>query len=667
MATAIRDLIANKLSTGNPEKELVDYFNKSYNLARQGRFNFERLWYMHMAFYFGKHYVQWATSGALDATGYSSDVSYSKLYEPAAPSWRVRFVCNRIRTVVRGELAKITKEKPRGFVIPSTTDEADLAGARAGENIHEYLWRENHMNRVIRQAVFWELICGTSFVKDWYDKNAMDSDKVKGKICAEPVTPFHMIVPDLQEQELENQPFLIQEMAKDPGWIKKNFDVDVQPDSSASGGGIFEQRFLSALGVGGSSNQKRYVSVREGWFQPNSKFPDGLFIMATKDKLLYSKEGWPYEHKEYPYTKLDHIPTGRFYGESSIADLIPLQKEYNRTRSQIVEAKNRMSKPQLVAVRGSVDPNRITSEPGLIIFYTPGFAPPQPLPLQNLPSYVIDEVERIKLDMDDSASQHDISRGNAPPGVSAATAISFLQEQDDSKLLLTVASLEEGVERLGRHFLSHVAQFWQAERMVQVTGVNGKWEAHKFSAESIRGNTNFKIESGSATPVSRAAKQAFILELMKDGYVPPEQGLKYLNMSETGRMYEELQRDARQAQRENDRLSSGEPAFGSNTYDIDIVHVQEHEGYCKTEEYENLKDEQKTAFQQHISGHRQKMALMLGMQLAPDDPKLIAIGRGQQVPPPQPVGGMPPNGSQPQLNGGAPQGGGGAVSQPAAT
>lgn len=653
MAIAIKDLVANKLRTANPDKEMLDYCNKAYQIARQGRFNFERIWYMHMAFYFGKHYVQWATSGALDASGFATDVSYSKLYEPAVPNWRVRLVCNRIRTVVRGELAKITKEKPRGFVIPSTTDEADLAGARAGERIHEYLWREMHMNRVVRQAEFWNLICGTSFIKDWYEKEALDYDGKKGKICAEPVTPFHMIVPDLQEQEIENQPYLIQEMAKDPGWVAKNFKKDVQPDSSVSGGGIFEQRFLSALGIAGTSNTKKYVSVREGWFKPNNKFPDGLFVMWTKDDILFSQEGWPYKHKEYPFTKLEHIPTGRFYSESSVADLIPLQKEYNRTRSQIIEAKNRMSKPQLLAVRGSVDPNRITSEPGLIIFYTPGFAPPTALQLQNLPSYVIDEVERIKLDMDDSASQHDISRGNAPPGVSAATAISFLQEQDDSKLLLSVASLEEGVERIGKHFLSHVAQFWQAERMVQVTGVNGQWEAHKFSAESIKGNTNFKIEAGSATPVSRAAKQAFILELMKNGYVPPEQGLKYLDMSETGRMYEELQRDARQAQRENDALATG-AQFGPNTYDIDLIHVQEHEGYCKTEEYENLDDQKKTTFQQHLSAHRQKMALMQGMQLAPDDPKLIAIGRGQPVPPPQmpgqpalPVGGGG-NGSVPQ-------------------
>lgn len=652
----MKDLITAKLGTGNPEKDLLDYANKAYNMARTGRFPFERVWYMHLAFYFGKHYAQWATT-ALDATGLQSEVSYSKMYEPAVPAWRVRLVCNRIRTVVRGELAKITKEKPRGFVIPASTDESDLAGAHAGEAIHECLWRELHMNRTLRRAVFWELLCGTSFVKDWYDRESKDFNGIKGKICAEPVTPFHLLVPDLQEEELENQPFVIHEMAKDPSWIAKHFKLDVDADSSGDSGGILEQRFLAALGVSGAQN-KRYVSVREGWFKPNNKFENGLYLMWTKDKVLHSQQTWPYKHGEYPFTKLDHIPTGRFYSESSIADLIPLQKEYNRTRSQIIESKNRMSKPQLVAVRGSVDPNRITSEPGLIIFYTPGFAAPQPLPLQNLPSYVIDEIERIKLDMDDSASQHDISRGNTPPGVSAATAISFLQEQDDSKLLPSVSSLEEGVERIGRHFLSHVIQFWQIERMVQVVGVNGQWESHKFKSESLHSNTNFKIEAGSAAPTSRAAKQAFILELMKGGYIPPEQGLKYLNMSETGRMYEELQRDARQAQRENMRLAEGEEPFGPNTFDLDLIHVQEHEAYCKTEEYESSKPEIQAALQAHLTGHRMKLAQMQGLMLPPEDLKLIAIGRGEPVQMPQQ--GMLPNG-QPQNNGAPAQGEGNAL------
>jgi hypothetical protein len=661
MVATLKDMLTNGIKSQNPEREILDYCNKAYNISRNGRFPFERAWYMHLAFYFGKHYAQWVTT-ALDNSALQSEVSFSKLYEPPVPNWRVRLICNRIRTVIRGEMAKITKEKPRGFVIPSTTDEADLAGARAGEAIHEFLWREIHMNRVMRRAVFWELVCGTSFVKDWYDKDK-PINGVKGAICAEPVTPFHLLVPDLQQEEMDAQPYVIHEMAKDPSWIARHYKdkdgrpIEVQADSTSVGGGILEQRFLAALGISGSE-VKNYVSIREGWFQPSGKFKDGFFAAWTKDRVLHHQEGWPYDHKEYPYTKLDHIPTGRFYAESSIADLIPLQKEYNRTRSQIIEAKNRMSKPQLLAIRGSIDPNRITSEPGLVIFYKPGFAAPTPLQLQNLPNYVLEEVERIKSDMDDVSSQHDISRGSTPPGVSAATAISFLQEQDDSKLLLTVASLEEGVERLGKHFLSHVAQFWKVERMVQVTGVNGQWEAYKFKSESLHGNTNFKIEAGSATPVSRAAKQAFILELMKNGYVPPEQGLKYLDMSETGRMYEELQRDARQAQRENMRMLDGQKV-NINTFDIDLIHVQEHEGVCKTEEYETAKDEVKANMQEHLTWHRQKMAMMQGIQLPPDDPQLIAIGRGQPPIMPQQPGGM--NGGQPQLNGAAPQGGENAV------
>jgi hypothetical protein len=52
-------------------------------------------------------------------------------------------------------------------------------------------------------------------------------------------------------------------------------------------------------------------------------------------------------------------------------------------------------------------------------------------------------------------------------------------------------------------------------------------------------------------PKSKAATQAFITDLMKNGLIPPEKGLRYLQMNETSRLYEELQADSKQAQREN--------------------------------------------------------------------------------------------------------------------
>jgi hypothetical protein len=145
--------------------------------------------------------------------------------------------------------------------------------------------------------------------------------------------------------------------------------------------------------------------------------------------------------------KLEHIESGKFYGTSIIEDLLPVQKEYNRTRSQIIENKNRMAKIQLMAPRGSIEVQKVTSEPGQVILYTPGYAPPQPIPLQNLPAYVLQEVQQLQQDMDDISGQHEVSRGQNPAQVTAATALSYLQEQDDTKLSGTIESLESAVEK----------------------------------------------------------------------------------------------------------------------------------------------------------------------------------------------------------------------------
>lgn len=636
--TIVEDIKVNK-----SEQELLVWVSGQYKGARMARIPYERQWYLNISFYFGKQYVQW--QGANTGT-VLSDPEFARLYEPAAPPWRVRLVTNKVRAAMRGELSKITKEKPRGFVIPASTDDTDLAAARAGDAIFDHLWRELQMNRVLRRSVFWTVLTGTGFVKDWYDANKVDSENTRGAILAESCTPFHILVPDIQEEELESQPWVCHALAKSPEWVRTTFGISVPPDSSSSGG-LLESRFLSALGVNQSLQRREYVAVKEMWIKPCERFKEGAVVTWASDKILNVTEKWPYQHKEFPFTKLDHIPTGRFYAESTMVDLIPLQKEFNRTRSQLIEAKNRMAKPQLAAAKGSVNVNKITSEPGLVIEYQPGFQPPTPIPLSNIPGYVIEEYNRIQRDMDDISSQHEITRGSVPPGVTAATAISYLQEQDDSKLAPTVSSLEEGVEKLARHFLNHVQQFWNAQRKIRVVGENGQFDAFMFSRANIKGNTDFRVEAGSATPTSRAAKQAFILELVKMQLIPSDKALRYLNMAETGKLYEEMQLDSRQAQRENIRMMAGE-AFGPNEWDEDPVHEQEHKNHMKTQSFEATSDDIKTIFISHYKAHQQKRASEQGLTLRPDDPQLNAI---------------PPTPTAPEQNGGQPnavgaQGGG---------
>ena len=593
---------ANQLDslTEKQKNDILADMNQKFQQAAMYRVRFDKQWYMNLSFYFGRQWVSWVGEGNFESM---------KLYEPPAPRWRVRLVSNKIKPIIRNELTKLTKEETQYYVVPETTEDEDLMAARAAEACGEYLFQECKMPATKRRATFWALLCGTSFLKTYYDANKPDSSGTPGSIILEAVNAFHMFVPELDEEEIENQPWVMQTGARDPEWVESTFGLTAAPDVS-TGAGTFEQRLLSGLGLNNTAS-KEQVYVKEAWVRPCKKYPDGGLITFTSSRLLSYVPYWPYKRQEYPYAKIDHIPTGRFYGESTIVDLIPLQREYNRTRSQLVESKNRMAKPQLIAPKGSIDPSKITSEPGLIITYTPGFQPPQPIQLSPIPQYVIEELDRTSRDIDENAGQFEVTKGKTPPGVEAASAIAYLQEENDTRLAHTVFSLEEAVEKTGRLMLSLVNEYWDIPRTVRVIGKNNQFEAMAIKRQDLAANIDFRVEAGSSAPVSRAAKQAFLTEIGKLQWVPPQKLLRYLGMVETNRLYDDMNIDNRAAERENVKMRMLGVPLPINEFDNDPVHIEEHQKYCKGQEYESMQPQQQEVFLQHLRLHMARYQAMM--------------------------------------------------------
>lgn len=637
---------STELGLNKEQKRIVDWAKQQYERAKQARSGTERQWYLNLAFYFGKQNVVPRQNQNLITTAAGT------LYTPPAPYYRVRPVINRIRPTVRTELAKLTSQKPNAYVVPASAEDRDLFAAQAGEQIWDSIYRKHHVQKVLRRALFWTLTCGTGWIKNYWDPTKVDEDNQQlGDMCFEAETPFHIFVPDLREEELEKQPFVIHAQLKSIDWVKLNFPELHMNFPSKTGEEILEDSWLNLVGAS-STNDQHKVLVLECWVKPGkvAMFPEGAVFTVIGDELAQGMFGWPYEHKQYPFVKIDHIPGGKFYSDSSIVDLIPLQREYNRTRGQIIEAKNRMAKPQLAAEKGSIDPSKITSEPGQVILYTPGFNAPQPIPLQTLPGYVLQELDRILLDWSDIAGIHEVSQGQVPPGVTAATAISYLQEQDETKLSHTVESIESGIEKVAQMTLSYVGQYWDASRTVKVTGLDGTFDAMAFRGSDLRGNTDIKIEAGSALPTSRAAKQALIMDFMKMGFIQPDEGMEVLELGGINKIYDRLQIDKKQAQRENlkmakvsldlldmhlqeevTRLQEQEAESISddgipldengvpippdlivpvNTYDNHAVHIMIHNDFRKSQSFENQPQHVKELFEQHVNQHIASLEMM---------------------------------------------------------
>lgn len=692
------------------ENRVIEWTKSSHLRCRTIRQQIERQWYINMAFYIGKQNV-----AVIPISSASSAATGVRLYIPPAPYYRARPILNRIRPIIRTELSKLTAQKPSATIVPATSEDADLAAAMAGEQIWDSIYREKRISSIFGQSMLWTLTTGNGFIKSYWDPNKKSSQWAPneaiematgkptppdGDFCYENVTPFHLFVPDMLAEDIEDQPYIIHIQTKSPEWVKMHYPgVKAQPNVMEAND-ILNDSFLQLVGAG--DFRKNAILCYEVWVKPgNVEFlPNGGMYTIIGDSVVQFVEGNPYLHQQYPFVKFGHLPTARFYYDSVINDLIPVQREYNRTRGQIIEAKNRMSHPQLIAAQGSVDAAKINTEPGQVIYYKLGYPKPEPLPLQNLPAYVLQEIDRLLMDFEDISGQHQVSKGQVPSGVTAATAINFLQEQDESMLSTTFANIEKGFEKIGYQTLCYVKQYWQTPRLVKVTGRDNQFNVVSFQGSDLRDNTDIRVEAGSALPTSKSAKQALLMDLMGQGFIPPEKGLEMMDMGGVQRLYDEIKVDSAQATRENMRMAAvtqdimedymstfqgTDPMTGEaqlidpntqeplqdasgmptapplivpvNSFDNHPVHIQTHNTYRKSQEYESLPPETKALFEEHVNQHMMASGMVPGMpnplpgqnsvtsggfetgQVPPEALQAIAAGQ-------QPEGmGMPPEGS----------------------
>lgn len=677
---------------------VIAWTKSTHQRCRTIRQQMERQWYINMAFYIGRQNVSVIPVSASGGTA-----AGVRLYVPPAPYYRARPVINRIRPIIRNELAKLTAQKPTATIVPSTGEDEDLAAATAGEQIWESIYRGKKIDSVFRQAMMWTLSTGNGFVKSYWNPTKVDKTGELGDFCYENVTPFHIFVPDMLAEDIEDQPYVIHVMTKSPEWVRMNFPNVKAAPNVMEASDILNDSFLQL--VGAQDFRREAILCYEVWVKPgNVEFlPNGGMFTIIADQMVQIVEGNPYLHQEYPFTKFGHLPTGRFYCDSVINDLIPIQREYNRTRGQMIEAKNRMSHPQLLAAQGSIDAAKMTTEPGQVIQYKLGYPPPEPLPLQNLPNYVMQEVDRLLMDFEDISGQHQVSKGNAPAGVTAATAINFLQEQDESMLSTTFANIEKGYEKIGYQTLCYVKQYWEVPRIVKVTGKDGTFNVMSFAGADLRDNTDIRVEAGSALPTSRAAKQAFLMDLMGQGFIPPEKGLELLDVGGVQRLYDDIKVDSAQASRENMRMAAvtqemldeyaqtflppppnpieqmlsgamggmdemggmptdpmqpeqppalidpntGQPLVDAsgmpaqpplivpvNSYDNHQVHIQVHNTYRKSQQFENASPETKALFEEHVNQHMMAMGVVPGAPAPMPGQNSVTSGgmEGGQVP-----------------------------------
>lgn len=662
----------------------VQDLDSRYAASREQRRRHEGQWLVNLAYYLGYQWVAW---------------DGGRLYEPELDPYQIKLVDNRIQPAVRVDVAKMTKSKPVFVGVPANSSDGAMAAARLTESSLDWQWDRLNCLRELRQALLWTRVCSAGFWKVCWDKTLGKEFQVvtdeHGQVMRDqhgaPLTPQRIgeVAPELAatvktkrlaqgdirldtrspfqifpdplagEAGLDECDWIIEESVVSLDYARERFGYDGEATASTQDGfsGV-----VAVAGIGQKGGQQyRGVKIREYWAKSGSEHAGGRYCVWASGndadgELLHEGDN-PYPWLPYVGFRGTPVP-GRFWPDALVTQLVSPQTELNKRKAQIAENAARLGNPPLLRPRGS-DWEYSGLPGGEIVYDNTGSPSDVPTFLQppEMPGYVREDIERTLSSIEDISGQHEVSKGNVPSGVTAASAINLLQEADDTRLGPDIADMERTIADAGKRIAWLMQHYYSDERMMRIAGDDGAWDIRPFRGKQLEGNDDVQVQAGSSMPRSKAARQAAIQQMLslalQHGYPLKERNLRrVLQAMDVGgieRVFADLGGVERQVHREHMVLAQGEE-LTINDYDDDQAHVDGHQEWMRGAEYEELIQKNPEAGAQalaHLKAHQDRLARKAAaMAGAPPPGPETPTGGGPQA---IPGGGLagPQNGSGP--------------------
>ncbi|HQQ40036.1 MAG TPA: hypothetical protein PLR57_00875 [Clostridia bacterium] len=292
--------------------------------------------------------------------------------------------------------------------------------------------------------------------------------------------------------------------------------------------------------------------------------------VVLTDSRDVKPEGY-YEHGFYPF-----IITPLFVRKGSclglgFVDMFETQQRYADKLDQIV-LKNALmaSHNKLLVTEASgfdVDDLRDWSKEvhrgeslgGVTWFSTP-----------PLPAYIIGYIESIREGIKQESGANDFSRGMPDGGVTAATAISALQEMSNKRARMIARSLHESFRDAVRFEIEVEREFNFFTRRVNVT-VDGKVQERSFESVMLMrrapGSVYLPLEfcisvkAQQETRYSAMSQNELILQMLQNGIVRPEQAVELMVFEGKDQLLKQLRERREQEEAANREKNEGQPGL----------------------------------------------------------------------------------------------------------
>jgi hypothetical protein len=534
-----------------------------------------------------------------------------------------KFIVNHLRDLTEMKVSQMTRLKPAVEVLPSNDEYEDKASARVVGLLVKHLFYMNNIDFMMQQMHRHARIFGESFLYIDYDQNKGDLDPAyvearnagikeiqlpdgstydtkkplkTGDLSYEIELPWRVLLQRKQViDDVEyNFRITVEEVQKlqdkypdKAKLIKSNDDLKTFDMET------LEDRFL-----------EEHVVVFKFFHKKINELDDkNVYIEFTNDVILNQEED-KFSHDKNNFVRLtDQDVPNVLNGVSAYETLLPLQKMYDNISTLIAKNIYLTAHAKWLMPKGACKIEQLGNDNTIVQYQ--GNIPPQLAQVASNPQEVYAFREQIKQDMQTVYGSHGVSRGEVPKGITAASALQFLNELENERNSTDISKHSFLVLDIAKMSVAIAGDYYNVDdgRMLRIVGDSNKHLIKHFDVANLNKDYDIRFDNSTGLPETKAAKIQRIMDTMQrnPNLFSPERWEELLELGSSERMIK-LSTDAIQAaDSENEDILAGEDVGMPEDWEDHLAHWESHVRSMQSRSFkEEANNEVKAAMKMHL-------------------------------------------------------------------
>ena len=516
-----------------------------------------------------------------------------------------KFVVNHLHDLTETKVSQLTRLKPLVEVLPTNDEWSDRSSAQVVNSIIKHLWYINNIDDLTTKMQRQARIFGEAFTFVLWNPNKGDLSpayvkardagldlndpkiqeiKFIGDIDYVPELPWRVLLQRKNSFDLSEYVFRVEVCPTEelrtqyPDSAK---EIKVDDDLK-----VFDSESLLDRAL-------EHQTVKFTMFHKKTKnVEEGAEIVFTKDTIL-SKRDLPYSHGQLPLIRLTDLDIPDVMNGVSKYEMIePIQRMYNNISTLIAKNIYLTAHAKWVMPRGTCKIEQLGNDNTMVQYQ--GAIPPQLLQVAPNSAEVYNFRDKLVQDMQTIYGSHGISRGEVPKGITASSALQFLNELENERSSTDIAKHGTLVKELAKMTIAVTGDFYETDdgRMIRIVGENNKFLIRHFDTAHLNKDYDVRVDNSTGLPETKSAKYQRILDAMQRNpdMVAPERWEELLEFANTEKLSTLTTEAVKAADSENEDIMAGRPVEMPEEWENHITHWNAHSRVMQSRQFKEEAD-----------------------------------------------------------------------------